>query len=242
MDVKLVVNPGKAGFGYFHAAFPDGEVFFVPGLELHQFRLAGVQQFRLFLAHQVHVLVHAEQFVNGVGSQGLFIQNVFPAPQDHAELGSPVADVVVRNDLVAYKAGYAGEGVADDGGTDVAHVHRLGDVGRGKVDHDRFGILLLLHAQPFVRQHGKQPRGVKFRLDAEIDEARSGDFQGADIVLPRLVDHLLGERAGIRSALLGQNHGGVALVVPEAQVRGRGHGGAKIGGKVRPQYRLQCGR
>lgn len=141
MDVKLVVNFGKPGFGNFHAAFPDGQVFPVPGLELHQFRLAGIQQFRLFLAHQVHILVHPQQLVNRVGGQGLLIQNILPAPQDHAELGTPVPDVVVRNHMVPHKTGHAGKGVTNNGGADVAHMHRLGDVGSGKVNDNGFGGL-----------------------------------------------------------------------------------------------------
>lgn len=234
MDVKLAVDFGKAGFGDFHAALPDRQVFPVPGLELHQLRLAGVQQLRLFLAHQVHVLVHPQQFVNGVGGQGLFVQDVLPAPQDHAELGAPIPDVVVRNHVVPHKAGHAGEGVPDDGGTDVAHVHRLGDVGRGKVNDDGFGVLHLLHPQTVVRQHGQQARGVKFRLDAEVDEPGSGDFQGTDAVLPHPVHHLLGQSAGIRAAPLGKHHGGVALIVPEPQIRGRRHTGAKSAGSSSP--------
>lgn len=242
VDVKLVVDFGKAGFGDLHAAFPDRQVFRVPGLELHQLRLAGVQQFRLFPAHQVHVLVHPQQLVNGVGLQGLFVQNVLPAPKDHAELGAPVPDVVVRNHVVPHETGHAGEGVPDDGGADVAHMHRLGDVGRGKVNDDGFGVLHFFHPQPAVRQHGQQPRGVKFRPDAEVDEAGSGNFQGTDAVLPHPVHYLLSERAGVRAAPLGKHHGGVALVVPEPQIRGGRHRGAKISGKLLPQHRLQRGR
>ena len=237
MDVKLVVNFGKAGFGNFHAAFPDGQVFPVPGLELHQFRLAGIQQFRLFLAHQVHILVHPQQLVNRVGGQGLLIQNILPAPQDHAELGTPVPDVVVRNHMVPHKTGHAGKGVTNNGGADVAHMHRLGDVGSGKVNDNGFGGLHFFHPQPVIRQHGQQARCVKFRPDAEIDESGPGNFQGAHGILPYPVRHLLGERAGIRAAPLGKHHGGV-LVIPEPQIRGGRHRGAKISGKLLPQHHL----
>ena len=44
--------------------------------------------------------------------------------------------MVVADDLVAECGTDSREGVADDGRAEVADVHRLGDVGRGEVDHD----------------------------------------------------------------------------------------------------------
>ena len=57
-----------------------------------------------------------------------------PADQQHAELRAPVAEVVVRDDPVAQQAERAGQRIAQDGGADVADVHRLGHVGRTEID------------------------------------------------------------------------------------------------------------
>lgn len=51
------------------------------------------------------------------------------------ELGAPVADVVDADELVAHELERARQRVADDGGTQVAHVHLLGDVRRRVIDH-----------------------------------------------------------------------------------------------------------
>ena len=49
---------------------------------------------------------------------------------EHAELCSPVSDVVEPEDVVAEELDEVGDGVADDGRAEVAHVHLLRDVRR----------------------------------------------------------------------------------------------------------------
>ncbi|MNN18549.1 hypothetical protein D3C81_1317610 [compost metagenome] len=50
--------------------------------------------------------------------------------QQHAELGAPVADVVLADHRVAEELQHAADGVADDGRAQVADVHFLGQVRR----------------------------------------------------------------------------------------------------------------
>src|SRR5258705_10998752 len=50
---------------------------------------------------------------------------------DAAELGAPVADMVLADDAVAEKFQYSAGGVADDGAAEMADVHFLRDVGAG---------------------------------------------------------------------------------------------------------------
>ena len=47
---------------------------------------------------------------------------------------APIADMIVACNLMAEKEQDAAQGVADDRGADVAHVHGLGHVGGGIVD------------------------------------------------------------------------------------------------------------
>mmetsp|Transcript_27168 Transcript_27168/g.65295 ORF Transcript_27168/g.65295 Transcript_27168/m.65295 type:complete len:245 (+) Transcript_27168:78-812(+) len=63
-----------------------------------------------------------------------FVPQVF---HEHAELRPPVANVVESEDIMSHEGQEVGEGVADDGGAEVTHMHFLGDVGGGKV-HDNF--------------------------------------------------------------------------------------------------------
>ncbi|MNJ57189.1 hypothetical protein D3C77_527680 [compost metagenome] len=50
--------------------------------------------------------------------------------QQHAELGAPVADMVLPDHVVAEEGQHARDGVADDGRAQVADVHFLGQVRR----------------------------------------------------------------------------------------------------------------
>ena len=71
---------------------------------------------------------------------------VLVAVNDHAELSAPVAQVIVANHTMAEESKHSTECIADDRGTNVSHMHRLGDVGRREIDDNRFGISRLGHA------------------------------------------------------------------------------------------------
>lgn len=58
----------------------------------------------------------------------------FYAHDDDAELGTPVADMVVAVYGSATESEHALDGFADDHGADVADVHLFSGVGRGVVD------------------------------------------------------------------------------------------------------------
>ena len=83
-----------------------------------------------------HQPVEPPQFDSGVGGKGLLVAEVLPPPEDHSKLRTPVAEVVIRNHLVATKGKNPGQRVADHGGADVPHMHRLGDIGRTEIDDD----------------------------------------------------------------------------------------------------------
>jgi hypothetical protein len=63
---------------------------------------------------------------------------LFKVLNEHAELGAPVAEVVLPDHVRAEETQHAGERVADDGAPQVPDVHLLGDVGCRVVDHDAF--------------------------------------------------------------------------------------------------------
>ena len=75
---------------------------------------------------------------------------MIPAVNNHSELGAPVADVVVRDDLETQEPRNAGERVADDRRANVADVHRLGDVRRREIDHHGFARTGGSYAEPLV--------------------------------------------------------------------------------------------
>lgn len=59
---------------------------------------------------------------------------------EDAELGAPVADVVIADDVGAEEVEDAVDGVSDDHGAEVADVHLFGGVGGGEVDGDFFAF------------------------------------------------------------------------------------------------------
>ena len=206
---------------------PDGNVFGVAGLELHQFRLGFFEPQRVRVAFGVDDFVKAFQFGDGVAFEFGAVQNLFPAEQKLAELRAPVADVVVADDAVAEQAQRALQRVADAGGADVADVHRLGDVGRAEInDHDfrrdRFG-----EKQMFAARGGCERLLEQHRLEPEVQEAGAGDFNFfANTGNIQLRQRVGGELARVQPARLGERHERIALVVAEFRVaRADEHGG-----------------
>ena len=78
------------------------------------------------------------------------ITKVFVAIDDHAELGAPVTQVIVADDLVTQELKCAAKSISDHRGTDVPHVHGFGYIGRGVVDHVRLRLIRFLDFQSLI--------------------------------------------------------------------------------------------
>jgi hypothetical protein len=144
---------------------------------------------------------------------------VLVAVDDHAELRAPVADVVVADHAVAEETQRAAEGVADHRRTDVAHVHRLGHVGSGEVDHIGPRLGDQRDAQARIVDRGRNLPDQPLVFQPQVDEARPGDFRRlAEISQVELGDDLGGQIARLLVQLLAQGHGKVGLVIAEAGV------------------------
>src|SRR5207237_7740472 len=66
------------------------------------------------------------------------IEQILPTPDHHAKLRSPIADVIVPNNVVTEELRDARESVAQEGAANVTDMHRLGHVRRSKIDDDFF--------------------------------------------------------------------------------------------------------
>jgi hypothetical protein len=194
----------------------------VAGLELDEFGAGLVLPGGVFLALLVREDVDALEFVDGGGLEGGGVEEGAVAHDEDAELGAPVAEVVVAENGVAEGAVDALEGVADDGGADVGDVHRLGDVGGGVVEER------VLPAPGWgTPRRASAWRASRWRARAssakgQIDEAGAGDVglgEQSGGVEPG--DGFLGDGARGLAEDLGGGHGGVALVVAEGFVGGR---------------------
>lgn len=216
MDIEALVDFLEAAFGEFEALGPDGEVFGVALLEFDEFLAAGIADGFVGFCGIAGMTIEAQQFGEGILRKGCGVEDVFPRPSDHAKLSTPIADVVVGDDLVAEEAGDAGEAIANDGGADVADVHRLGDVWRGEIEHDGAWSIGGGSAEASAVGAVQDVAGEVRRVDAEIDEARAGDFGAGWSVWWQRGDDLLREGARIGFSSFGKDHSGIRLVVAKA--------------------------
>ncbi len=104
---------------------------------------------------------------------------VHDGADQQAHLEAPVAEVGVAHHLVAAEAVQALDRLADDRGAQVAHVHRLGDVGAAVVDHHPAGTA------PAARRPARGSAAISLARvdraslgDAHVDEAEAGDLDG----------------------------------------------------------------
>ena len=154
---------------------------------------------------------------------------MLPAVDDLAELGAPVADVVVGDDVVAEMAGDPRQGVTENGAADVADVHRLGHVRRAEIDDDGLGLLHKEHAETLIhaqRVDGLREGGIQ---DLEVNESGACDARGFAEVLHLQVGKDLGrDLTRILLQPFGRDHRGIGLVVTEARVGRSRHDGQRI--------------
>ena len=145
--------------------------------------------------------------------------------EQHAELGAPIADVVLADDFMAQRFQYARHGVADDRAAQVADMHLLGEVRRGVVHDDLVGASCALDA--WRREALSNER----RCQGDVDEAGAGNFNALRNVLHTIGlkrgHHRLGHVAWLAAGPLRGGHRAVCLVV------------AVLGAPGRPQRRLR---
>ena len=136
---------------------------------------------------------------------------------------APVADVVVGGDFVAEESGDADEAVAENGAANVADMHWLGDIRGAEIDEDFFGLRGRGDAESRIGGEFGNGGGEKGVVEAEIQEAGAGDIgRGGEEGGVELGENLGGELARVGFFLLGEDHGGVGLVIAEARVGGLG--------------------
>ena len=111
---------------------------------------------------------------------------------------------------------------ADDGGTQVADVQRLGDVGSAVVHHHRLSCTGFLYAEVFGIAHFFQVSLQEAAGHLQVNEARHNRFYHIVVIGIQLFHNALGDLDGGALVLLGGRQGAVALVF--AQVGPVGHG------------------
>lgn len=229
VSVELGVDGAELVEGEGDATSPDLFVFGVALLKFDELESAGIEHGGIGLGFGVDGFVKAKEFGDGVGVKGGGVEQGFPAVKDHAELGSPVADVVVGNDFVADEACDARERVANEGGADVAYVRGFGDVGRGEIDDDGVWCRNRWDTEVGIGDGLEEVGGECGWGQGEVEEAGTVDAGFfAKVGGVEGIDDLLSECAGVGAHLLGENHGGIRLVIAIAGVRGEDNGGGEV--------------
>ena len=179
LDVVMNVQHLIGVVEFFHRKvdrlFPNREILRVAGLEFDQFLADRLSYFEVACRFFIGLLVDANQFRDRIAFERSAVEQIFPAVDHHPELGAPIADVIVANDLVTEKRRDPRERIAQHRAADVAHVHRLRHIGRTEIDHDPLRRRGFFHAEPFVAQQIGRPRCDDRSSQREVNEAGSGD-------------------------------------------------------------------
>jgi hypothetical protein len=150
---------------------------------------------------------------------------MLPAIDDHPELGPPVADVVVANRPMADELQHLIEGVADHRRADMPHMHRLGDVRRRVVEHERPRLRDRRHAEPIdVGRRRLQLIGDERILQSQVDKTRPRDLRRlAKVGDVQPLDERRRHLARRLAEPLPQRHRAVRLIVAKLRILARQH-------------------
>ena len=140
----------------------------------------------------------------------------------HAELRTPVADVVLTDNGVAHKFQHARNAVADDAGTQMADVHFFGQIRRRIVDNDGLRFIGFRYAEMLVVQGRLNVLGEEFRTQAQVDKAGAGYFRAFNHgVVGQCFGHFLRQLARILFGFFRRTHYAVDLEIAVFGVFGR---------------------
>ena len=131
----------------------------------------------------------------------------------HAKGGTPVADVIARNDAITEKPIRSSQGVPNHGGAQVSDVHLLGHIGGRVVDHD----------SPWCFGRGNTETGIGYeiielasqegRCQCDVQKAGAGNLNLGQVGEIELSEELFGDFAWRATDRLSQAHHAVGLVV-----------------------------
>jgi hypothetical protein len=177
-DIQQVVDLAKFLARNIDTLLPDLLIFLIPLLKLQQFCPALLEHFSILLSKVIGFAVNSDQFQSRICFEIRRIHKVLPSVNHFAKLRSPIAEMIVGDNAVAYTARNPRQNIAEDRRTNVSNVHRLGYVWRAEVDHNRPLMFHALDAEPFVKSHTKQLLGNKSRRNPEIYKTGTSNFCG----------------------------------------------------------------
>ena len=208
--------------------FPQCQHGFIAALQLHNVFARSVGEGRVFVkAHfgGAVKLLQIRQFKRGIVF--LLLNQI---SDQHAELRTPVADVVLTDNGIAHKFQHARNAVADDAGTQMADVHFFGQIGRRVVDNDGLRFVGFRYTETRVVQGRLNVLGKKFGAQAQVDKAGAGDFRAFNHgVVGQCFGHFLRQLARILFGFFRCTHHAVDLEIAVFGVFGRLQNNGAVG-------------
>ena len=193
-------------------------------MQFDQFLARALQGFGVLFAGGVDQFVKAFHFGDGIARQGGGIEPGFPADDQFPKLRAPIAQMIVRHHPVSQQPGNPRQRIAQNRRANVPDVHRLGRVGRTKINDDGAGPLRFLHQRQVAARQAAQRLGDGRDFEPEIQKARPGDFHRlAPLAHVQTGGHIRGQLARIELARLGQSHERIGLIIAETRLRAGAH-------------------
>ena len=202
-----------------HRRLLDEDVPQAPGLVIaglqHDDALAGALLERVgAIEGDLGLLVEGGQIAGRELGRRFGLADVEEMLDEHAELQTPVADVVLPRDRVTDEGQRPHQRVADDRRTQMTDVHLLGDVRRRVVDDDALWRRRESNTETAVARLRGELRGDELVSQGQVDETRTGDLDvAAHAVEIDTVDDRLSDVTGVAAKALGQRQHAVGLVV-----------------------------
>ncbi len=187
--------------------------------QLHRFGIVALQQDDTVAGADLELVVRIELRTSGaveaVEIADLEIgrrAEIDKMLDQHAEGRAPVADVILLHDAMAEERHQPDECVADHRGAQMPDVHLLRHVRRRVVDDDGPRLRHRPDAEPVVRADGRQGGAEEGVGKGDVEKARTGDLDDAEIIeRPRGGDHLGGHLTWRAAELLRQTEDAVRL-------------------------------
>ena len=163
-------------------------------------------------------------------SRAALIKKMLPAVNNLSELGTPIADMVVRDHLVTKKARGPSQTIAKDCTANVSDVHWLGNIRRAEIDEDPLFVLGGANAQSAITEYRRHPASEKPGRQPEIDKPGARHLRRfAKIPDVHITGDLFCEALWSGPVFFGQDHCHVTLIIAKPGIGSGNHLGRNPG-------------
>ena len=218
-DAEPVVDGVELMPGIIDHLLPDRAVLGIALLQFEQFLAGKIEERGVLFALGVDQPVEPFHLGERIPLERRPVEMLFPANQQLAELGAPIADVIVRDHPVTEQSKDPRQRIAQDRGSDMADMHGLGHVRRTEIDHDR-ARLFRRHKEPMIAPRGRLQHvgnGVGFKPEVEKTGARHRR-RFARLRHVEVAQKIRRQLPRVEFAGFGQRHHGVDLVIAETGI------------------------